>query len=402
MLKLQGAGPQEQGNGRAPPPRRGRPAGHATHPAGRAVYARAMNDADLPLLRDRLLDWYDRSRRELPWRASGGERPDPYQVWLSEVMLQQTRVETVRAYYLRWIELFPTVEALAQADQDEVMKAWEGLGYYSRARNLHRAVREVARSYGGRVPDDPDTFRSLPGVGRYTAGAVMSIAFGREEPVVDGNVRRVLARLLDDPEPADSRLWAVAERLVKGERPGDLNQAVMELGATVCTPRSPQCGRCPVADFCAARRAGTQAIRPQPRRRAPLPHEQRVAAVVEGEDGRVLLGRRPDAGRLGGMWEFPGGLLLAGEEPAEGLPRAMREATGLEIVAAAPVATVDHTFTHVRVSYHGIRGRVAGGAVSGDYYPELRWIPPAGLGDLPLPRAQQRLAALAVPARRQG
>ncbi|MDP9349789.1 MAG: A/G-specific adenine glycosylase, partial [Gemmatimonadota bacterium] len=193
----------------------------------------------LPSLRDLLLRWYDAHRRDLPWRAEGP--PDPYRVWLSEVMLQQTRVETVKPYFRRWLERFPTLAALAEAPQDEVLKAWEGLGYYSRARNFHRAAREVVERYGGEVPGDAAAFRALPGVGRYTAGAVLSIAFGRPEPVVDGNVRRVFARLLDDPDPAEGALWALAEALVPGARPGDLNQALMELGATVCVPRNPRC-----------------------------------------------------------------------------------------------------------------------------------------------------------------
>src|SRR5690606_3134373 len=198
-----------------------------------------------------------------------GTRPDPYRVWLSEVMLQQTRVDTVRPYYERWLERFPTLEHLAEAPLDDVLKAWEGLGYYSCARNLHRAVREVAERYGGEVPSEPELFQALPGVGPYTAGAVMSIAYERPEPVVDGNVRRVFARLLDLPDPAPAELWDLAGRLVKGNRPGYLNQALMELGALVCTPRSPSCERCPVPTHCAARLAGTQAERPAKRKRPP-------------------------------------------------------------------------------------------------------------------------------------
>jgi A/G-specific adenine glycosylase len=224
-------------------------------------------------IRGALLSWYDENRRDLPWRAGPGVAPDPYRVWISEVMLQQTRVETVRPYFERWMLRFPTLHALAAAPSEEVMKAWEGLGYYSRARNLHAAVREVSDRFGGEIPDDPAAFRALPGVGRYTSGAVLSIAFGRPEPVVDGNVRRVFARLADDPAPADRRLWEMAGEIVEGERPGDLNQALMELGATVCTPRSPRCGACPIAPHCAARAVGTQEIRPAPRRAGPVPRE---------------------------------------------------------------------------------------------------------------------------------
>ena len=211
-----------------------------------------MIDFDLRAVRAPLLHWYDEHKRDLPWRYDDGDAADPYRVWLSEAMLQQTRVDTVRPYFRRWTERFPTLDDLADASLEEVLKAWEGLGYSSRARNLHRAVREVRDRFDGRVPDDLSTFRSLPGVGRYTAGAVMSIAFDQPHPVVDGNVRRVFARWLDLPEPGEAMLWSAAEKLVPGDRPGALNQALMELGATVCTPRSPLCFRCPVSAMCEA------------------------------------------------------------------------------------------------------------------------------------------------------
>ena len=354
-----------------------------------------MDDRGLPLLRAELLAWYDRHRRELPWRGPDGAPPDPYRVWLSEIMLQQTRVETVRGYFERWLERFPTVESLADAELDEVMKSWEGLGYYSRARNFHRAVREVVSRYDGRVPDDPGAFRELPGVGRYTAGAVMSIAFGHEEPVVDGNVRRVLARLLDDPSPTEQRLWQIAGRLAKGPRPGDLNQALMELGAMVCTPRSPRCERCPVADRCAARTAGTQGERPARRRRGPLPHEHRVAAVID-EAGLVLVGRRREEERLGGMWEFPGGLMNEGEPPGEALRRVLLACLGIHAEAGERLPVVAHAFTHVRVTYHPLRARLAAGTPRVGAYTELRWVSADGLRGLALPRAQQRIAARAI------
>ncbi|MBD0321076.1 MAG: A/G-specific adenine glycosylase, partial [Gemmatimonadetes bacterium] len=288
---------------RAQLPRR-RGAGKADHLRVDEGLTSALPPNELPLLRERLLAWYDVHRRDLPWRAPPGEAGDPYRVWLSEVMLQQTRVETVKPYFHRWLERFPTLHSLAEAPLDDVLKAWEGLGYYSRARNFHRAVREVAERHSGRVPDDPAAFRALPGVGRYTAGAVMSIAFGREEALVDGNVRRVFARWADDPAPAEPALWSLAGALAPGARPGDVNQAVMELGATVCVPRTPLCGECPVRAHCRAFRHGTQAERPAPKKAKPTPHEDTAVAVVEHE-GRTLLVRRPVDARLGGMWAFP-------------------------------------------------------------------------------------------------
>lgn len=353
-----------------------------------------MPEPELEELRSNLLAWYDTNRRDLPWRHDSAGVADPYRVWLSEAMLQQTRVDTVIPYYRRWLERFPTLDALAEASLDEVLKAWEGLGYYSRARNLHRAVREVRDRYEGRVPDDPALFRSLPGVGRYTAGAVLSIAFGREEPVVDGNVRRVFARLTNSPDPADAELWGLAERLVRGPRPGDLNQAVMELGATVCTPRGPLCGECPVSAYCAARAAGTQHERPLPRRRGPLPLETRFAAIIQSEAG-LLLARRSHRGRLAGLWEFPG----AEVDPRMSLlPAAadiLRRLTGISPTIEEEMGTVRHTFTHVRVDYRVVRGRSEAHPPRAEAHDEVRWVPREALHEIALPRAQRIIAAIA-------
>jgi A/G-specific adenine glycosylase len=354
----------------------------------------ALRDA-LPGVRERLLAWYDVNRRELPWRAGVHEAADPYRVWLSEVMLQQTRVETVRPYYERWLARFPTLSSLAQASPDEVLKQWEGLGYYSRARNFHAAVREVAVAFGGKVPADPDTFRALPGVGRYTAGAVMSIAFGRAEPVVDGNVRRVFARLTDDPAPTDAALWELATALVPGSRPGDLNQGMMELGATVCTPRSPRCGRCPVADVCQARAAGTQEDRPARKKARPLPHEDTAVAVVES-GGKLLLVRRPVDVRLGGMWAFPSALRRGSQTYAAAAERAAREVLDLQVRAGHPVGVVAHTFTHVRATYHAIRCSVVAGTPCDVQCDGWAWVAPEELEDYALPVAQKKIFALAA------
>lgn len=344
-------------------------------------------------LRSSLLRWYDEHRRELPWRSPPGETPDPYRVWLSEVMLQQTRVEAVKPYFNRWVERFPTVEALANASLDEVMKAWEGLGYYSRARNLHLAAREVAGSYHGRVPDDPAAFRALPGVGRYTSGAVLSIAFGRPEPIVDGNVRRVFARLRDDPEPAERELWRMAEELVQGDRPGDLNQALMELGATVCSPRSPRCEACPISGACAAQAAGNQVERPLPRRAGPLPHEHTATAVVI-RDGQALLGRTRTGRRLGGLWEFPGTIRADGERTEMAAARAVVEGTGVLVAPGAPLCSVDHTFTHVKVTYEAVFCTYLDAEPSPLGYDQVRWVPVEEISGLALPRAQQKIAAM--------
>lgn len=355
-----------------------------------------MEDARLAELRTALLGWFDRNRRELPWRYAPGETPDPYRVWLSEIMLQQTRVETVRPYFERWVERFPSLSELADAELDDVLKGWEGLGYYSRARNFHRAVREVVDRYCGAVPDDPVEFRSLPGVGAYTAGAVMSIAFGRPEPIVDGNVRRVFARLLDSGEPPRRTLWKLASRLVEGERPGDLNQSMMELGALVCTPRAPRCEICPVSDHCAAHAAGTQAFRPDRRTRAAIPTEWHGVAVVR-RDSSFLVVRRPVEGRLGGLWEFPGCLRREGEGAREAARRAALEQTGVEVHIEDSIARIEHVFTHVRVVYDAYfaipssESTTTGLEESG---PNASWSTLPRLGDLALPTAQRKIVNL--------
>jgi A/G-specific adenine glycosylase len=326
-----------------------------------------------------LLRHYDTHRRELPWRGRG----DPYMVWVSEVMLQQTRVDTVRPYFERWLRRFPTVDHLADANLEDVLRAWQGLGYYSRARNLHRAARMVRERHGGQLPSDPGELQSLPGVGEYTAGAVASIAFGAAVPAVDGNVRRVLARLYDLESPTAGELRALAARLVPGDRPGDFNQALMELGATVCLPRSPRCGACPVAAWCRAREAGVQEQRPRPRKRGLVPEFQVHTRVLVRPDGRVLVVQRPEEGMLGGMWEFP----------ADPLPPSVRP-----LLAGAGMGVelepVRHVFSHRVETYHPTVHRLV------DRRPAAEgvWLPLHDLTPVPLPVAQTKIAAAALRA----
>jgi A/G-specific adenine glycosylase len=346
-------------------------------------------------IRKRILSWYDTARRDLPWRTTGEESPDPYRVWLAEIMLQQTRVETVIPYYRRWLDLFPSLEVLAAAETGEVLRAWEGLGYYSRARNLHRAVREVVERYGSRLPDTAAGLRELPGVGRYTAGAIASIAFDREEPVVDGNVRRVLARWADEAAPGDAWLWAVAGELVRGPRPGDLNQGLMELGATVCTPRNPRCEVCPAAGWCAARAGGTQHARPARRRRGPLPRESHGVAVVE-RGGAVLLARRRESGLLGGFWELPTAMMSSDERAEACAERAVRERLGMEVVAFEDLGALTHVFTHLRATYHAVRCRWLAGEPRPRGYEAAEWVPRESLERYPVSVAQRRLLARAA------
>jgi A/G-specific adenine glycosylase len=319
-------------------------------------------------------------------------------------MLQQTRVETVIPYYERWMARFPDVTALADAEPDEVMRHWAGLGYYGRARNLHEAARTVADEWDGRLPDDAEGLRRLKGVGRYTAGAVASIAFDRPEPVVDGNVARVLARWLEIREdvgsaPVVERLWREASELVRGPRPGDLNQALMELGATVCTPRAPRCAACPLARDCGARAAGDPEALPVKRPKAPPRRAFAVCAWVVRR-GRALAVRRPPEGLLGGLWELPGGELEAREAPEEGLARTLRERVGLVVKRAEPLGRVEHVFTHRRLSLEVYRAEVAPGPVRRSGFDAHRWLAPRRLGELPTSAVANKALALAAPGAR--
>ena len=354
-------------------------------------------------VRGRLLDWYRRHRRDLPWRRTR----DPYAIWISEAMLQQTRVETVIPYWQRFLTLFPDVNALATAEPDDVLGAWAGLGYYSRARNLRAAARVVMEEHGGHLPDTAEALRRLPGIGPYTAGAVASIAFDQPEPVVDGNVARVLARLLEIREdvkrPAVSRrLWREAAELADGPHPGELNQALMELGATVCTPRAPRCPVCPLARHCAARRAGDpEALPVKPARPRPRPVEAVAALVLRR--GRALAVRRPPRGLLGGLWELPGGDLGAGEAPAAGLRRALHQRVGLRTRRARPLGAVEHTFTHRRLRLHVFRCDTPTGRVRLDGFDAHRWLAPAALAGLPQGRVTSKaLELLAGPENARG
>ncbi|TVR65327.1 MAG: A/G-specific adenine glycosylase [Gemmatimonadales bacterium] len=374
---------------------------------------------ELQEIRDGLLAHFDAEARDLPWRGD----PDPYRILVSEVMSQQTRLETVVPYYRRWMERFPELADLANAEEEEVLALWQGLGYYSRARNLRAAAREVARRYGGRLPDREDELRTLPGIGPYTAGAVASIAFGRPVPAVDGNVRRVLARLRNEPDPSPPTLRSWAGALVDPHRPGDFNQALMELGASICSPRSPDCHRCPLGRHCAGREAGRVEQLPARRPRGPVPHSHARVLVlrVSAGDGvdRYLLRRRPPRGLLARMWEFPEEGLLSCilRDAPTGLPDAPTgENTPTESGSSRgdaaffgddasggnrglPLEPVDHLFSHRRVTYHPRLVPLPppppappAGSGEGDVF---KWVDETGLADLPIPVAQRLILAMA-------
>jgi A/G-specific adenine glycosylase len=331
------------------------------------MQANSPPEQDIPIskraqIAGSLLDWYRDHKRDLPWRGASA-----YAVWVSEIMLQQTQVITVIPYFLRFIERFPTVEALASASIDDVLKLWAGLGYYARARNLHRAAQIVTERHGGRLPDTPEEIEALPGIGRYTAGAILSIAYNLPRPLVDGNVIRVLSRLFGlrgDPKSTANQalLWRWAEQLVPSQAPGDFNQALMELGALICSPADPRCERCPLLSLCVAGASPDPTALPEmPPGRAAITVTH-SSALIRNDTGRILIVQRPLHGLWGGLWEFPrvvcgDGAEGAGETPQQGAIRAAREAVGLEVQIGGRVGKVKHAVTHHRITLHGFDAR---------------------------------------------
>ena len=337
-----------------------------------------------------LLAWYDRHRRDLPWRAKPGQTPDPYAVWLSEIMLQQTTVPAVKSYYTAFLARWPRVEDLAGAPVDDVMRAWAGLGYYSRARNLHACARVVAGDLAGRFPDDEASLLKLPGIGPYTAAAISAIAFGRRAVVVDGNVERVVARLFRIAEPlpkARAAIRAAADRLTPDERAGDFAQAMMDLGATICAPRNPTCALCPFSGGCAARQHGDMEAYPVKAPKMQRPMRAGVAFYARRSDGRVLVRTRPPKGLLGGMTEFPGSHWSADFDASRALESAPMPANWRRLAG-----TVEHVFTHFALALTVYRAELSGEpeAPAGS-----RWVDEAALDDEALPTVFRKVLTLA-------
>ena len=339
-----------------------------------------------PTLQTRLLNWYHKNKRILPWR----DHPDAYAVWVSEIMLQQTRVEAVIPYFEKWMRLFPTVHALANATEQDVLNAWEGLGYYSRARNLHKAAKVVAQEYHGELPSYLTELVKLPGIGRYTAGAVASIAFGMDEPALDGNLKRVYARLFDIEEPVDSPegerlLWKIARQNLPMGKAGDFNQALMDLGATICIPKTPRCLLCPLMELCQARANGTQELRPVKKPKKSVPHYVHAAGVIL-KDGKVLLAQRPARGLLGGMWEFPNGRVE--EDPSGELEKALGAGYSLKVQRKEALGVVQHAYTHFKVTVHAFRCEFSS-ILKKD---ALKWVPVNQLEEYPMGKVDRLIA----------
>jgi A/G-specific adenine glycosylase len=339
-----------------------------------------------------LLTWYRQNARQLPWRGE----VTPYATWISEIMLQQTRVDTVIPYFQKWLTSFPTLSSLAYSDEQSVLNAWEGLGYYSRARSLLKAAKIVEENFHGQIPSTRAELEKLPGLGRYTAAAIASIAFGQDEVVLDGNVKRVLSRVFNldtaaDTPAGESILWQKAEELLPHGSAGDYNQAVMDLGATICTPRSPLCAACPVASLCLARELGLQEDLPVMTLKKPIPHYIVAAAVLHRQD-TLLIQRRPSKGLLGGLWEFPGGKLEEGETPVQALEREIREELAVSIEVGEKLGQYRHAYTHFRVTLSAYHARITGGEPQALSASELAWVPPQQLIDYPMGKIDRMIS----------
>ena len=342
-----------------------------------------------------VVNWYLRHRREMPWR----DTRDPYLVWISEILLQQTQVETVRPYFFRFVRAFPTLQALASAAVDDVLKAWEGCGYYARARHLHRAAQIVMREHGGKLPRTAAELRTLPGIGPYTAAAIASIVFDESVLALDGNIERVLARVLC--ERRNVKITAVRKRLARvgraimqdavsaGILPGNLNQALMDLGALVCTPRHAQCAICALKASCRAfHTLKDVTVLPKRAPARALPHYDIGAAIIR-QRGRLLIAQRPLEGMLGGLWEFPGGKRLRGETLPQCVAREIREELGIEIEVGKRVARVEHSYSHFRITLHAFDCTPKTGRVRKIGVADFRWVKPEELAQFAFPKADR-------------
>jgi A/G-specific adenine glycosylase len=354
-------------------------------------------------IRQRLLSWFETARRDLPWRRGR----DPYHIWVSEVMLQQTTVAAVVPYFERFLHAFPTLRDLASAPEQQVLRLWEGLGYYRRARDLHRAARQLTAAGTETVPDDPEVVRQLPGMGRYTLGAVLSQAFDRRLPIIEANSLRVLCRLFgrtDDPRrgPAQRWLWQVAEELLPAKRVGDFNQALMELGALVCTPTAPRCDACPLASDCVTRRLGLQGEIPAKALPPAITAVEEVAIVIR-RGGEVLLVQRPEsASRWANLWEFPHGPVTDGETYEAAALRLVRALAGLEAELGPEMMTLRHGVTRFRITMTCFEAENTAGEFRSDFYRQGVWMAPERLPEFPVSAPQRRLAkALVAPDRQR-
>lgn len=338
----------------------------------------------------KLVHWYENNKRDLPWRGTDA----PYNIWISEAMLQQTQVETVIPYYNRFLKSFPQIKSLANADLSQVLKAWEGLGYYARARNLHKAAQIIIQNYDGFLPDKYSALLRIPGIGSYTAAAIASIAFDERHAVVDGNVSRVLSRLFllkEPPGQNKSSFQQIATQLLPDDSPGNFNQAMMELGALVCTPKNPSCPECPVQSLCqASKTLKDPSILPVRAISKPKPHFDVVAGII-WHRGRILIDRRPLNGLLGGLWEFPGGKKENGETLEQCLKREIKEELAIQVEAGQPFITVRHEYTHFKITLYSFQCKFRGGTPKLRNAIDWKWVKPGELEQFAFPKANKRI-----------
>jgi A/G-specific adenine glycosylase len=339
-----------------------------------------------------LLDWYSMNARDLPWRGL----KDPYAIWVSEVMLQQTRVETVIPYYTSWIARFPNIEKLAEAEIHDVLQLWEGLGYYRRAHHMYRAAKLILSDYGGVFPEKLEDIEGLPGIGPYTAAAIAAFAFDEDVIAYDGNLRRVLSRLFNfagDPRSPQGERTLVSKALewMPSGSSSRFNQAIMDLGALICHPRAPQCSSCPLQSFCQAYAAGVQEDRPIRKKKGSIPHFTVTAGVLEC-DGKVLIARRPEGELLGGLWEFPGGKCESEETLEDCLLREWREELGMDIYMGEALGVFSHAYTHFRVTVHAFKCLASGEEPEAHEHSELRWVKPDELKRYPMGKVDREIS----------
>ena len=352
---------------------------------------------NLPKLREGLLSWFDANGRELPWRVSYS----PYQVWISEIMLQQTQVKTMLPYFHRWMARFPDAASIAKTPEDEILRSWEGLGYYARARNIRKAAQMMVTEYGGEVPGDFDSVRKLPGIGRYTAGAIMSVAFNADYPAPDANAGRILARVFDIAHPSGSKeftetVWRAASNILPPGRARDFNQALMDLGSIVCLSNEPLCAKCPLSCCCAAFRKGLIADRPVKARRKTTAQIDRAAAVMVSA-GRVLIRKRPETGLMPNLWELPGGEVPEGKSPEQALRKLWLDELGIRLGPMVSLCVIKHSHTSFRVTlhafwcggYHSAPGKASKTA-------QLRWASMNELEKLAFSSAHRRIIRVAL------
>ncbi len=341
---------------------------------------------------ENLLQWFEANKREMPWRNTD----DPYKIWISEIMLQQTRVDTVIPYYERFLEAFPTVYDLANAKQQQVLKLWEGLGYYSRGRNLHQASKTVVEYYDGTLPSEYKEITSLKGVGPYTASAVLSIAFNKKFAVVDGNVIRVLTRFYgieDDIRSSSTKkqVQQLADDIIPEDNPGDFNQAVMELGATVCKPSNPLCNECPLSINCTAYQTARTETIPYKSPAKKIPHHTIGIGLIVNSSGELLIALRPNDVMLGGLWEFPGGKKEDGETIKQTVARELKEELGTEVKVYAKFRRLKHAYSHFRITLHSFWCEIISGEPTPKSSKEVRWVSLHEIDEFPFPKANKSL-----------